>query len=109
MGGRQSPIAGLVVANVRALRAQRRWSTADLAKRLPDAVGLSRSTLANLETDRRDDVSVDELAGLAEAFGYPDPWALTLPIVPPCPRCAGDPPHGFSCQLCGAPEVTDGR
>jgi transcriptional regulator with XRE-family HTH domain len=92
-----------VIANMKALRAQRGWSAQALADRLPVDMLFGRAVIANLETGRRRDISLEEIAALAAVFGYANPWDLTAPIVPPCPRCAGEPPEGFTCQLCGAP------
>lgn len=108
------PLAAVVVGNVRAIRKRLRWSAAELAERLPPGSGLTRSAIANAESGRRDHVTVDELAALAEALGVTDPWALTRPEVPPCETCGDNPPPGFRCMVCGSEppgtsEVTDGR
>jgi transcriptional regulator with XRE-family HTH domain len=102
----------MVVDNVRAIRKRLGWSAARLAEALPAELGLSRAVIANLEGGRRDAVTLDELAALAEALKISDPWALTRPEVPPCETCGGNPPPGFRCMVCDAPgtsEVTDGR
>jgi transcriptional regulator with XRE-family HTH domain len=108
------PLAAVVIGNVRAIRKRLRWSAAELAERLSPEVGLSRSAIANAESGRRDHVTVDELAALAEALGVTDPWALTQPEIPPCETCHDAPPAGFRCLVCdlaNSPiqEVTDGR
>lgn len=111
-------LAAIVVGNVRAIRKRLRWSAAELADRLPVDLGLSRASIANAESGRRDHITVDELAALAEALGVSDPWSLTRPEVPPCETCGGNPPPGFRCIVCeaenvydagGSSEVTDGR
>lgn len=99
------PLAALVVANVLAVRKRRGWTVNRLVAELPASLGWTRNQLANLEAGRREHVSVDELAALAGALGVSDPWALTLPIVPPCERCGGAPPAGFRCLDCGAPDA----
>lgn len=55
-----------IAANVRAERARRRWSQADLAERLM----WSRSTVGDLESGRRK-VAADDLPALCIAFGVP--------------------------------------
>lgn len=102
------PLAAVVATNMRAIRKRMRLSANALADRLPADGGLTRSAIANLENDRREQVSVDELAALAEALGIADPWSLTWPEVPPCETCHGTPPTGFQCLTCFA-GVPDGR
>lgn len=55
-----------IAANVRAERARRRWSQADLAERL----GWARSTVGDLESGRRK-VTADDLPVLCLAFDVP--------------------------------------
>jgi transcriptional regulator with XRE-family HTH domain len=99
---RSLPIAAVVASNVRAIRTRMRLSAKTLADRVPWHLGFTRDAIANLETGRRRDLSVDELAGLAEALGLADPWSLTAPEVPPCEICHGTPPTGFQCLVCFA-------
>jgi transcriptional regulator with XRE-family HTH domain len=57
----------VVGARVAELRGKRGWSAADLARRLADegAPELNRWVIANLETGRRESVSIDEVLVLA--------------------------------------------
>ncbi len=96
------PITMVVAANIREMRSRFRWSARELADRLPPELGLSRPTLANLDTGRRNSISVDELAALAEVFGFEYPWDLTQPLPPACTTCSDVPPPGFRCLVCGA-------
>jgi transcriptional regulator with XRE-family HTH domain len=94
-------LTSIVFDNVRAIRKRRGWSAAQLVERIPSEVGLTRNAIANAEIGRRDAVSVDELAALAEALGIANPWLLTRPEVPPCGTCNDVPPQGFRCLTCG--------
>jgi transcriptional regulator with XRE-family HTH domain len=96
----QRPVAAVVVANVRALRRARGWSVEQVAVRLQE-LGLDwrRNILANLESGRRADVTVDELDALGRLFGV-QPWSLAG--TPVCTCCGGAPPAGFRCLQCGA-------
>lgn len=97
---RQGKVTAAAMANVRTLRERHRMSAKDLSDRLPPELGLTRAILANLETARRDRLSVDELAALAEVFGM-EPWDLVRPLPPACDVCNDCPPAGFRCMGCG--------
>lgn len=96
------PVAAQVAANMRTLRKRHRWSARQLADKLPIVSGLSQPTIANIENGRREYITVDELAGLALAFGYDYPWMLTEKLPPACPVCSDSPPPGYQCLQCGA-------
>src|SRR5688500_13983041 len=90
-----------LVERVKELRAARKWSCNRLAQEL-NRHGFdtwTRNALANLESGRRDSVTVDELVGLGVVFGV-EPWSLTQPDGR-CPRCWDSPPAGFTCTTCG--------
>ena len=104
----QRPLAAIVMRNVREARRARRWSAADLAAKVR-ATGcpLDRSILANMETGRRRDVSVDQLWAFAEVLET-TPEYLATNVGPACARCQDAPPAGFSCLACGKPgEITE--
>jgi transcriptional regulator with XRE-family HTH domain len=66
----------IVGRNVREMRIERSWTQDDAARRLRQ-VGLpwTRSHIAALESQRRDDVSMSELVFLSAAFGVaPERW-----------------------------------
>jgi transcriptional regulator with XRE-family HTH domain len=68
----QHPATAKVAASVRYLRMSQGISAQKLAD-MTTASGyhVSRASLANLETGRRDYVAVDELVALADALGVP--------------------------------------
>ena len=89
-----------VAANVRAMRRKRKLTQAALADALAaHGVTVGRNVLANIETGRRVDVSVDELAAFAAVFDV-EPWSLTKRHVV-CLNCGGQPHLGFTCRVCG--------
>lgn len=95
------PIAARVVRELTALRRQRKISAQQLADRMTAAgYPINRSSIANLENGRREEISVGHLAIAAQILGA-DPAAI-LRRAAPCPRCANDPPAGFACKTCGA-------
>lgn len=61
-------------------------------------VPLTRSTLANLETGRRGDISTTELVAFARAL---QTTAGELLEPSPCGTCQDAPPAGFQCTACG--------
>lgn len=73
---------------VRAIRKERGLSARAVAE-LVTARGfrLERNTIANLETGRRESISVDELVALHEVLNLPLAALLGVPIVPECSRC----------------------
>jgi transcriptional regulator with XRE-family HTH domain len=83
-----------VVRHMRALRGARGWTAQELA----DQTGIPRNVITNLETGRRETLSVDELVLLAQAFNVP-PMRLIDGTY--CRRCFGAPPDGFICGDCG--------
>lgn len=74
------PGTAVIAANVRRLRDQLNWSGADLAVRVQDqGLNWTRTTVAKLETGRREAVAVHELLALAIALGVPPVWLLVDP------------------------------
>lgn len=106
-------ITGAIAERVRALRIARGMSQEDLASALNDSgVAWKRAAVVNFESRAegsrgaapgRGAVSVGELLGLARALHVPP-----VRLVPElsrhsrCYACAGEPPHGFTCNVCGA-------
>ena len=95
-----SEIGPGVIHRVRVRRAELRMSARELAEAVT-ALGLplSRSTLANLESGRREDPTVTELVAFALALRT-TPGELLL--APTCPTCNDAPPAGFTCNACGS-------
>lgn len=63
---------------------------------------LSRSTLANLESGRRDDIGLAELTAFARALKTTIAELVSEPL---CANCKGSPPEGFRCLHCGRGEL----
>lgn len=103
------PIAAQVAANVRILRKRHRLSATAVADRTGElGFPVPRSVIANLETGRRDHVSVDELVVLAKVFEI-DPVVLLTDLPPACDGCGDKPPAGFTCNACGAGRTLSGQ
>lgn len=88
-----------VIGRMKDLRKRRGWS----AQKLADAMtGVGApwldTTVAKLENGHRKNVTVAELAGLAEVFGV-TPSDLLCPAR--CDRCHDAPPPGYTCNGCG--------
>lgn len=100
--GQPQPVSARVAANVRTLRRRHRLSAKTVADRTAElGFAVPRSVIANLETGRRDHVSVDELVVLAEVFDV-EPAVLLTDLPPACDGCGDKPPCGFTCNACGA-------
>jgi transcriptional regulator with XRE-family HTH domain len=96
-----APVSAEVIAQLRAIRNERKVSAQELADRMTAAgYPIKRSVIANLESGRRAEVSVDHLAIAAKALGV-DPAAILRRVAAPCPHCTGQPPAGFTCNTCG--------
>lgn len=90
-----------VVQNARRLRKLRGWSARELAERLTaSGCPVSRVVIANRECGQNCRTSVDELFALAEVLGCSVDDLVAEQAQ--CPRCAGSPPVGYLCGLCGA-------
>lgn len=87
-----------IAGRVRALRGAARLSGPALAVAMNDrGIPWNRSTVAKLETGRRESVAVQELLALAAVFGIAP--ADLLPDRP-CVGCGDSPPAGFTCNRC---------
>lgn len=95
-----SPVSAAVIAELRALRKELKVSAQQLADRMTEAgYPVKRSVIANLESGRRAEVSIDHVAIAAKALGV-DVSALVRRVTEPCPHCKGEPPSGFTCNTC---------
>jgi transcriptional regulator with XRE-family HTH domain len=95
------PVTVAVVAALRSARQSKKVSARELAERMT-ALGypVGRSAIANIESGRRPEISVDHLAFAAQALEVDAPAVLRA-VVSPCPQCHGAPPAGFTCNTCG--------
>lgn len=99
--GGTAPVSAEVIAQLRAIRNELKVSAQELADRMTAAgYPIKRSVIANLESGRRAEVSVDHVAIAAKALGV-DPAAIVRRVTAPCPHCTGQPPAGFTCNTCG--------
>lgn len=100
-GSGVSPVSAAVIAELRTLRKELRVSAQQLADRMTEAgYPVKRSVIANLESGRRAEVSIDHVTIAAKALGV-DVSALVRRVTDPCPHCKGEPPAGFTCNTCG--------
>lgn len=87
------------IARVRARRKSLGMSAETLAQTCTEqGYPLTRSTLANLETGRRDDIGLGELVAFAKALRT---TVAELISEPQCEHCEGMPAAGFRCLHCG--------
>jgi transcriptional regulator with XRE-family HTH domain len=115
-------IAATVASQVRRYRRERKVSGQKLCEKMSElGLDFPRSVLANLETGRRETVTVAELIVLAKALEVA-PLELLIPaggveMLPGvtwspqdaaqwfsrlrCPACKDEPPAGFTCNTCG--------
>ena len=100
--GEPSDLTFHVIKRMRELRTQRGISALELERKMASEAGLvfTRAVIANLENNRRRDISVDQLVGLAKVFQTDILHLLGLGGFE-CMRCKGEPPEGFSCLACG--------
>jgi transcriptional regulator with XRE-family HTH domain len=95
------PISAKVIEKLRAARQANSVSARALAEAMTEAgYPIQRSVIANLESGRRAEMSVDHLVIAARALGI-DPAILLRAITAPCLSCQGKPPAGFTCNTCG--------
>lgn len=85
----------VVVARITEARRAQDLSSSQLAA---DA-GHTPAAVLMIENGKRG-LTFPMLERLAKALGI-DPWVLLRAPDVPCPRCAGEPPEGFRCGLCG--------
>jgi transcriptional regulator with XRE-family HTH domain len=94
------PVTALVIRELAAIRRAKKVSAQTLADRMTAAgYAIKRAVIANLESSRRAEVSVDHLVAAAQALGVDA--ASILRRCAPCPQCKNEPPAGFVCRTCG--------
>jgi transcriptional regulator with XRE-family HTH domain len=99
--GGQGPVTAAVLDQLTALRRAQKVSAQELADRMTRlGYPIKRSVIANCESGRRAEVSVDHLAFAARALGA-DAATVLRGVISPCPHCQGAPPEGFTCNTCG--------
>lgn len=88
-----------VISRVVARRRELGLSARELAEGVTAAgFPLTRSTLANLESGRRGDITTTELVAFAIALRT---TPMELLLAPACATCKDVPPVGFTCNACG--------
>lgn len=93
-------ISSDVIAKLRALRKIQKVSAQQLSDRMTElGHPVARTVIANLENGRRSQVSIDHVVIAAQALGTTVDALLTEPVC--CPSCKGEPPPGFTCNICG--------
>ena len=94
------PVSGMAIEKLRTLRKIQKMSAQGLADAVTE-LGLptGRSTVANMECQRKSALTLDYAYLAAQALGT-DLWTLlTAPVV--CPQCKDVPREGFTCNTCG--------
>lgn len=100
--GNPSERTRAIAARIRRLRGVRLMSVKNLAEATVETgTPVPYSVLVNLEHDRRDNITVDELYTLAHVLGTTPEW-LADSQGAMCSVCQDAPPAGFSCLSCGA-------
>ena len=96
----QNDLTRQIVENMRLLRKERKMSALELSEAMERmGIPFSRNTIANLEVDRRNEVTVTELMGLAKLFDVGVEWFITT-HGPKCNWCMDFPPEGYQCMTC---------
>lgn len=103
-GDRTAPsdLTVAVIAKMRYLRMARGITAQELERLMAERAGvvMTRAVIANMETGRRRDVTVDQLVGLAKVFDTTIGFLLGMGGHE-CNRCEGTPPAGYACLSCG--------
>jgi transcriptional regulator with XRE-family HTH domain len=100
MTERTTALSAELIAKVRALRELIGLSAQDLADAMTkQGFPTTRSVISNYENGRKESISVDFLNAAATALYTTLADLLTKPVV--CPNCKGEPPEGFTCNVCG--------
>lgn len=95
-----APVSAEIIGKLRTLRKIQKVSAQMLADRMTElGYPIQRTVIANLENGRRAEVSIDHVLVAAQALGTTITDLLEAPVV--CPKCAGEPPAGFTCNTCG--------
>lgn len=95
-----APISAEVISKLRMLRKIQKVSAQTLSDRMTElGYPVARTVIANLESGRRAEVSIDHVFVAAQALNTTVAALLAEPVV--CPTCKGAPPLGFICGTCG--------
>lgn len=98
----QSEFTRTAIANIKEMRLERGLSAQDMANLLAErGSSLTRSIIANLETGRRQDITITEAMDLAAVFDVSLEWLVTA-HGPKCNWCKDAPPIGYQCTTCRA-------
>jgi hypothetical protein len=94
-------VTDIAVANIRALRQERGWTTTDVGTHMADiGFPISRGYLTNRENKHtKSSMGVDELVAFATILGVTPQSLLIEPSA--CLHCGGLPPGGYTCNACG--------
>jgi transcriptional regulator with XRE-family HTH domain len=96
-------ISATVISVLREMRQEQGVSAQHLADRMTElGYTVQRTVLANLESGRRKEVSVDHLVTATEALNTDLLSVLVRCQLVACPACKSSPPEGFTCNTCGA-------
>jgi len=95
-----APVSAAAIRELMQARRQQKVSAQELADRMT-SIGypIKRSVIANVESGRRAEISLDHLAIACRALGI-DPAAVLRRAAGFCPNCHGKPPTGFACLAC---------
>lgn len=94
------PLAEALYAKIRVLRKAQRMSVQKLADKMTEqGYKITRSQAAAGELGLRQGMPIDFADHAARALGITLMELLTEPAV--CPTCKGEPPAGFTCNICG--------
>lgn len=94
------PLAAELYAKIRTLRKLRRMSVQKLADQMvAQGYKITRSQAAAGELGFRQAMPIDFADHAARALGITLVELLTQPAV--CQGCKGEPPAGFTCNVCG--------
>jgi transcriptional regulator with XRE-family HTH domain len=91
-----------VVAKLRTLRQERGLTTSELSRAVLAVSGLKipQSVIVNLENDRRETMTINELLAFAQFFQVSPLWLLGSDLYPRCLTCSDQVPTGFTCNNC---------
>lgn len=94
------PATATVIRQIRRMRTQRGMSAAAMAAALTaNGYTVGRASLANQEIGRVQTIPVDLVVAAAKVFNV---TVGELLEDTPCSACGGEPPTGFTCNICGA-------
>ncbi|MEU5772634.1 hypothetical protein ABZ819_04930 [Streptomyces venezuelae] len=95
-------VSAAVIQELATARRGHRMSAQRLAEQMTAAgYPIKRSVIANVESGRREEISVDYLSAASLALKA-DAAEILRRATGPCLNCKGAPPHGFICATCAA-------